>query len=346
MRKNRNSGASGNGNLFAAIDLGTNNCRLLIARPLPNGGFRVVEAFSRIVRLGEGLNGSGSLSEAAIERTIDALQVCAEKIARRRVRKVRCVATAACRKAPNSDEFVDSVRERTGLELEIISPEEEARLALSGCTSLLQGHDGPSMVFDIGGGSTELAVAGPMGDSDLTVLELGTFPLGVVTFAEQFGGGEVSEAQFCHMSELARDTFREFEERVSLGRDAENGQLQLLGTSGTVTTLGGMYLDLARYSRAAVDGLYAPVDAFRRISADLRKMNLAERTEHPCIGRGRADLVIAGCAILEGLLDVWSAPNMIVADRGLREGILLNLMRNEHDRMNGRRNGGKPPCGV
>lgn len=341
MRKKRRSGASGS-NLFAAIDLGTNNCRLLIARPLPNGAFRVVEAFSRIVRLGEGLSDAGMLSTAAMDRTIDALKVCAEKIARRRVRQVRCVATAACRNAPNAKDFVTAVRERTGLVLEIITPDEEARLALSGCTSLLRGHDGPSMVFDIGGGSTELAVAGPDGDTALTVLELGTFPLGVVTFAEQFGGGEVSDTQFAAMVDLARETFLEFEDRVALGPHAANGQLQLLGTSGTVTTLGGMYLDLARYSRAAVDGLYAPVGEFRRISADLRKMNLTQRTEHPCIGRGRADLVIAGCAILEGLLDVWDAPNMIVADRGLREGILLNLMQHEHNRMTG----GRPPCGA
>lgn len=311
------------GNL-AALDLGTNNCRLLIARP-EGEDFVIVDAFSRIVRLGEGLAATGRLSEAAIERTISALSVCADKLCRRRVTLARSVATEACRQAANGAEFVARVQHETGIMLDIISAREEARLAVLGCQTLLESGEGPALIFDIGGGSTELVLIEGRGAS-LRILDWLSAPFGVVSLAEtvaQHGDGPAERAAaYDDMLQCIRDAFADFAARLP----TERGALRLLGTSGTVTTLASVYLGLARYDRRAVDGLIVPSEAMRSIAQRLAAMSLAERVELACIGDERADLVVAGCAILEGILDIWPAERLGVADRGIREGILRSLL--------------------
>ncbi|MEH3046018.1 Ppx/GppA phosphatase family protein [Sphingomonas adhaesiva] len=308
---------------YAALDLGTNNCRLLIARP-QGDGFAVVDAFSRIVRLGEGLSATGALSDAAIERTIAALKVCADKLRRRNVRLARSVATEACRRASNGTHFIARALEETGIHLDIISAEEEARLAVLGCHALLEPGTGPALVFDIGGGSTELVLV----DADTAVPRVRDWhsaPWGVVSLTESAGGGRTAEeraAAYRRMRALVAESFAPFAARLPALADAP----RLLGTSGTVTTLASVHLGLERYDRAQVDGLIAPAAAMRAISQELAGMSLAERAQLPCIGRERADLVVAGCAILEGILDIWPAERLGVADRGIREGILRRLM--------------------
>ena len=309
---------------YAALDLGTNNCRLLIARP-QGDGFAVVDAFSRIVRLGEGLAHTGALSDAAIERTIAALRVCADKLRRRNVTLARSVATEACRQAVNGTAFIARVREETGIHLDIISAEEEARLAVLGCHALLEPGTGPALVFDIGGGSTELVLI----DTDTTVPRVRDWhsaPWGVVSLTESAGGGgdaEERERAYARMRALVAESFAPFAARLP---KLTGTPPRLLGTSGTVTTLASVHLGLERYDRSQVDGLIAPAAAMRRISQDLAGMSLAERSQLPCIGRERADLVVAGCAILEGILDLWPAERLGIADRGIREGILRRLM--------------------
>lgn len=308
---------------YAALDLGTNNCRLLIARP-QGDGFAVVDAFSRIVRLGEGLAHSGALSDAAIERTIAALRVCADKLKRRNVTLARSVATEACRRASNGASFIARVLEETGIHLDIISAEEEARLAVLGCHALLEPGSGPALVFDIGGGSTELVLV----DADTTVPRVRDWhsaPWGVVSLTESAGGGNTAEERaraYKRMRTLVVESFAPFAARLP----RPTGVPRLLGTSGTVTTLASVHLGLERYDRSQVDGLIAPAAAMRTISQELAGMSLAERAKLPCIGRERADLVVAGCAILEGILDLWPAERLGVADRGIREGILRRLM--------------------
>ena len=308
---------------YAALDLGTNNCRLLIARP-QGDGFAVVDAFSRIVRLGEGLAHSGALSDAAIERTIAALRVCADKLKRRNVTLARSVATEACRRASNGASFIARVLEETGIHLDIISAEEEARLAVLGCHALLEPGTGPALVFDIGGGSTELVLV----DADTTVPRVRDWhsaPWGVVSLTESAGGGNTAEERaraYRRMRTLVAESFAPFAARLP----RPTGVPRLLGTSGTVTTLASVHLGLERYDRSQVDGLIAPAAAMRSISQELAGMSLAERAKLPCIGRERADLVVAGCAILEGILDLWPAERLGVADRGIREGILRRLM--------------------
>lgn len=308
---------------YAALDLGTNNCRLLIARPAP-GGFRVVDAFSRIVRLGEGVARTGLLDPVAMDRTVDALKICADKIARHGVWDLRCVATAACRAAGNATAFIERARRETGLRIDVIDASEEAALALSGCMSLLDRHDGPALVFDIGGGSTELALADIRPGRRHELVSFASLPVGVVNFAEDFGGVDVDDATYEAMVARARDAFAAFAARTRAGLDLE--RLMVVGTSGTVTTLAGVFLDLARYDRAAVDGLTVPSRRLREIADHLKTLPLSGRARHPCVGPGRADLVIGGCAILQAVMDLWPVERLTVADRGLREGILLGLM--------------------
>jgi exopolyphosphatase/guanosine-5'-triphosphate,3'-diphosphate pyrophosphatase len=317
-------------NSYAAIDLGTNNCRLLIARP-QGVNFVVIDAFSRVVRLGEGLAQTGRLSDEAMDRALGALTVCAEKLKKRNVHLARSVATEACRRATNGEEFIERVRRETGIVLDVISAEEEARLAVLGCHILLEDGGGPAVVFDIGGGSTELVLI-EQGGPVPQIVDWQSVPWGVVSLTETCGRDESSaEARarrYAEMRGMVRESFTPFAERIA---DAISPGLRLLGTSGTVTTLASVHLELPQYDRRAVDGLIVPSESMREISARLSSMSPAERRELPCIGSERADLVVAGCAILESILDIWPAPRLGVADRGIREGILRSLMHADNE---------------
>lgn len=310
---------------YAALDLGTNNCRLLIARP-QGDGFAVVDAFSRIVRLGEGLATSGKLSDAAIERTIGALRICSDKLKRRNVTLARSVATEACRRATNGAAFIERAYEETGIHLDVISAEEEARLAVLGCHVLLEPGNDPALVFDIGGGSTELVLIDGQG-AQPRVLDWFSAPWGVVSLTESepldAESAEQRRAGYARMRARVAEAFSGFAQ--SLGRHGRDAG-RLLGTSGTVTTLASLHLDLPSYDRRAVDGLLVPADAMRAISSRLAGMSIEERSRLACIGNERADLVVAGCAILEAILDIWPSQRLGVADRGIREGILRSLM--------------------
>ena len=309
---------------YAAIDLGTNNCRLLVARPT-DAGFRVIDAFSRIVRLGEGLGGSGQLSEAAMRRTIGALKVCAGKMRRDRVDRVRSVATEACRQAGNCGAFLDRVAAETGIELEMISSTEEARLALLGCMPLLDGDEPYGLMFDIGGGSTEVVWL-DLSAGRPDIIGCLSVPHGVVNLSERHRAGEFGDESYHVIVEELEAYMAEFCGQYGIGEAVERGEVQMLGTSGTVTTLAGVHLDLPRYDRAAVDGTFLGAKEARRVSERLCAMDGGERAAHPCIGSERADLVVAGCAVLEAILARWGVERLRVADRGLREGILLELM--------------------
>jgi len=316
---------------YAALDLGTNNCRLLIARPAEEG-FVVVDAFSRIVRLGEGLTATGRLSEAAMDRAVSALSVCADKLRRRRVSLVRSVATEACRRASNGREFVQRVYRETGIALEIISPEQEARLAVLGCHALLEPGEGNALVFDIGGGSTELILIDAE-ESPPRVIDWFSAPWGVVSLSEtepHVGTDRAGLlASYAQMRGRVTESFAQFAAKLEPGERPG----RLLGTSGTVTTLASVHLDLPSYDRRLIDGLVVPVTAMREISSKLAGMTVAQRAELPCIGHERADLVVAGCAILDAILDIWPAERLGVADRGIREGILRSLMARDRARM-------------
>jgi exopolyphosphatase / guanosine-5'-triphosphate,3'-diphosphate pyrophosphatase len=315
---------------YAALDLGTNNCRLLVATPTKPGRFRVVDSFSRIVRLGEGLTANGRLGENAMRRAIDALAICAAKLKSRPVRRMRLIATEACRAAENGDEFLERVRARTGLRLEIIDRETEARLAVSGCAPLVAERAPGAVLFDIGGGSTEIILCdlrerrGPRLDKSIAAWT--SLPVGVVSLAERFGGRDVThdiyEAMVAHVAAMIDG----FAGRDRLAELANHPEFHLLGTSGTVTTLAGLLLGLERYDRRQVDGLWVTAGDLDRATTTLRGWSYDERVANACIGPDRADLVLAGCAVLDAIRAVWPSERLRVADRGLREGILLTLM--------------------
>jgi exopolyphosphatase/guanosine-5'-triphosphate,3'-diphosphate pyrophosphatase len=309
---------------FAALDLGTNNCRLLIAAPRGRR-FRIIDAYSRIVRLGEGMTNSGALSEAAMGRALGAIRICAEKIAKRGVTRQRSIATQACRAAANGAEFLARVETDTGLRFEIISPAEEARLAVRGCAELFDSKAPTGLVFDIGGGSTELSWVVPgRGRAAPQIAAWVSLPCGVVNLSEDWGGRDMSDETYERLVTSVQEQIRAFGDPASV-RSRFNGAAHLIGTSGTVTSIAGVHLGLARYRRSDVDGLWLTRDDVRAVSANLLAMDFATRASEPCIGVERADLVVCGCAILEALLREWPSERIRVGDRGLREGILADL---------------------
>ncbi len=328
----------GGPSVYGALDLGTNNCRLLVARP-SRRGFQVIDAFSRIIRLGEGVSQTGRLSEAAMSRTMEALKVCSEKMERRNVHRSRLIATEACRIAANGCDFVGRVRQETGLDLEVVSRETEARLAVAGCASLLDRNCDWALVFDIGGGSTELiwldlrrlnsGKRQSMGDRarvQAAIVAWTSLSVGVVTLAEKFGGQLVDKCLFAAMVDDVLAKLQPFEKAHALARQVARGGAHLMGTSGTVTTIAGVHLGLETYSRSKVDGCWLNKEEIRIVSEGLLELSYEGRASQPCIGPERADLVLAGCAILEAIMRLWPCRRLRVADRGLREGILTSLM--------------------
>jgi exopolyphosphatase/guanosine-5'-triphosphate,3'-diphosphate pyrophosphatase len=317
------------GPTYAALDLGTNNCRLLVARATRDG-FRVIDAFSRIIRLGEGITSSGRLSEAAIIRAVDALRVCRSKMRNRGVTRSRLIATEACRSAENGRDFLTRVKEQVGIDLEIVDRETEARLAATGCTPLADPQADGVILFDIGGGSSELVrlsrcVPTKRGPPLPEIRAWMSIPIGVVTLAERHGGINVTR-------EIFEAMIREVGQHVDRFA-AENGGglsgLHLLGTSGTVTTIAGVYLELLRYERRRVDGCWLTDGQVSGVVEQLLNMNYEGRVANPCIGAERADLVLAGCAILEAIRRAFPCERLRVADRGLREGMLVQMMRED-----------------
>jgi exopolyphosphatase / guanosine-5'-triphosphate,3'-diphosphate pyrophosphatase len=320
------SPAAGAG-VYAALDLGTNNCRLLIACPTGDG-FRVVDSFSRIIRLGEGISATGSLSDAAIERAIAALSICRDKIQSKKAKRLRLIATEACRAASNADGFRDRVAAETGIRLEVIDRETEAALAVIGCSPLLDQKGRGAILFDIGGGSTELVrIERDPSERDATprIRAWTSIPLGVVKLAEHFGGRDVTDQSYAAMVQEVAQYVAPF----ATEHGADLGDMHLLGTSGTVTTLAGVHLNLLRYDRRRIDGVWMNNADVTATIVRLLGMSYQDRANNNCISIERADLVLAGCAILDAIRNAFPLPRLRVADRGLREGMLVEMMRED-----------------
>ena len=319
---------------YAAIDLGTNNCRLLIVEPQGNS-FKVIDSFSRIVRLGDGLESSNKLSADAMQRTIDALRVCATKIRRHRVRWVRCVATEACRKAENGEAFINQIEKTTRLRFEIIGGKDEAELAAIGCGALFDRQFPHAIVFDIGGGSTEITCLS-LKKGRYELQDMISLPLGVVRLSEKYDGENISREIYAQIRDEAEKMIRAFAEKQTF-YDDNFSDVQLIGTSGTVTTLAAIHKGLQKYNRNVVDGTVMKRDEVIAVIQSLMNMSHEERQNNNCIGRERADLVLSGCAVLEAIIRAWPLENLKIADRGIREGILLRLIRKTRRRQKMRR---------
>lgn len=318
---------------IAAIDLGTTSCRLLIAQP-EGTTFRVVDSFSRVVRLGEGIQKNNHLQPNAIERTVEALQICHDKIKKHKVHKMRAVTTEACRRAHNSQDLLDRARKDLNIHLEIISPIEEARLALSGCAAVLNPSIPYAVAFDIGGGSTEIIwlklLPAPKNRRPQTpiveVIDCTSLPFGVVTLSEIYGTHFTDFGIYEDLRQKVAQAVEVFTQKNNISMLMNKGQVQMAGTSGTITTIAALNLNLPRYDRRLIDGVFLKIQDIHKISQQLRAMSHRERAQNSCIGPQKADLVVMGTAILEGICDVWSFPHLRVADRGVREGILMDLL--------------------
>lgn len=337
--------ASGSSELYAALDLGTNSCRMLIAEPR-GAGFHVVDSFSKSVQLGTGLERSGNLSRGSMSRTVQALRICQQKLKRHKVRRMRLVATEACRRASNAKDFVDRAHRETGLRLDIIEPEEEARLAVISCAPLVSPKAENLLVVDIGGGSTELVWIDiskvPKHDRPQSIMRLHSgfkqaaseipeaqvvdwisVPLGVATLREQFNDVEDDSARFALMSWFFEENLSEF----SPYHDTERTErFQIVGTSGTVTTVAASHLGLKRYDRTKVDGLRMTSDQIDKVIRSYLSMGPHGRRADPRIGSDRHALIMSGAAILQALMRCWPTNRLSVADRGLREGLLYAQM--------------------
>ncbi len=315
---------------YGAIDLGTNNCRLLVAVPKSNPideiRFDVVGSFSRIVRLGESLSSTGKLSEQAMERTIEALKLCANIMKANNVTNYQAISTEACRRASNGQEFLEIVSRETNVNMAVISSQREAELTFSGCSPVLDTNKPYGLVFDIGGGSTELMWIEGANTLTPKVAAFHSIPEGVVTLAEKYGNDVSGEDGYEKLISIISPWLDEFDAKCGVSKAAANGELNMLGTSGTVTTLGALHLGLRRYERNRVDGMVIDFESITTISRRLAAMNHEARSSHPCIGIERADLVVMGCALLEAVTRRWDVGRLRVADRGIREGLLLESM--------------------
>ena len=330
----RPAGTVESDSVFAALDLGTNNCRLLIASPqLENdnsagarvGGFRVFDSFSRIVRLGEGVSTTGMLSQEAMERTMVALKACQKKLGRYDLSASRFVATEACRRAENGLKFLADVRSELGMDIDVISTEDEAKLAFTGCSALLTNDSKRAIVFDIGGGSTELMWVDV--ESGKTIDDWLSVGFGVMNLSDKFGGSNLADITFKDMVSTLVSKLKDFDIANKISQTIADTKVQLLSTSGTVTTLAAIFMDLPRYDRSKIDGITLPVADIRATTQKLLNMKQYERFNHPCIGADRADFILSGCAIFEAISTLWPTKDIIIADRGVREGIILSLLK-------------------
>lgn len=323
--------------IFAALDLGTNNCRLLIARPIvtkdgSGPGIKVVDTFSRIVRLGEGLSVSNQFLPEAMSRTLAALKTCQKKIEKSSAVMMRYVATEACRQAANSREFLEQVRKETGLEIEIVSNEEEAKLAFLGCSSLLGPQAENAVVFDIGGGSTEFmwvkrdTMAPPELMCEHRIIDWLSLNQGVMNLSEKFGGTAFAEMYFDELVGHLVKTLRGFDRKNKISEAVAAGNVHMLSTSGTLTTVAAIHLGLSRYERSRIDGVTFSVDELRDAGQEIIAMRPSERFSNACIGPERSDYIISGCAIFEAICTLWPISRITIADRGVREGIIISLM--------------------
>ena len=335
--RRRSHGRSGKGRrpqTFAALDLGTNNCRLLIARA-SGDDFKVIDSYSRVVRLGKGLASTGRLSDESMDAAIEALAVCASKMKARRVKRWRCVATEACRKASNGQEFLDRAKEEGGVNLEIISPRVEARLAVMGCLNLIDMTKEVALVIDIGGGSTELSwvdvrrLKDPNEESRVhrpPISAWASLPVGVVTLSEMVPETDDRETWYADMKAKVREAIAEQGCETRFTKTFKEGRGHLIGTSGTITSLAGIHLKLPFYQRDKVDGLWLRSSDALKVARDMASRSPEDRAKEPCIGEDRARLLVAGCAITDVICEMWPSKMIRVADRGLREGMLRGLM--------------------
>ena len=331
--------------LYGSIDLGTNTCRLLIAKLIPTEDGRVfspVESLSRVVRFGENLDsgqtGTRRLSPQAVDRALMALEECKKLLQRYNVRHMRCVATAACRYAENTEEFVQEALNKTGIRVEVISPQEESELAVAGCAELFDEQFSHAIVFDIGGGSTEFVWTEILPDQGFRIVDSISFPYGFATSKE-----DLRDADKClKITQSVSSAVNDFAVEYKIRELFHAGKVQMIGASGTITTLAAIAMDLDRYDKKSVHEVPLCRETLKYVFRYLSNTKYKERVEHPCIGQQRAESIMGGVALFKAIDEVLNIDPIIAADRGVREGILHTLARQNEQKSMGMKNTSTP----
>ena len=302
---------------LASIDVGSNTLRLLIAEPAVSTPIRPILAERRITRLGENFLSERILQPAAMDRSIAALKEFVELMGHNGVSAYSAGATAVVREAGNGSTFLDVVQRETGLRVRLLSGSEEARLSLLGAASVISNKDSAMVVFDIGGGSTELVWQGEGRSSDMDSCSL---PVGVVHLTETFLQGDPPGHEPC--LQLRKDVAN-----VLTGLSFHNDFPDALwvGTAGTVTTLASMWYGLVEYDPARINGTVLESTWLAALCARLAEMKLAERRKLTGLEPGREDLILAGGLVTLEMMDTFGFSQFTVSDAGLLEGLFLEL---------------------
>jgi len=304
---------------FASIDVGSNTLRLLIAEPAVSAPIRPIRVERRITRLGENFLPDRTLQPQAIERSIAALQEFVELMSQNGVSQYSAGATAVVREAGNGSNFLDLVERKTGLNVRLLSGSQEARLSLLGVSSVISNKESAMVIFDIGGGSTELVWKGKGDDS---AIESRSLPLGVVHLTETFLKGDPPGQEPCLK-------LRRYVTSI-LGELSSNEELHdtlWVGTAGSVTTLASMWYELPEYDADRINGTVLGRTWLAHLCSRLAEMKLAERRELSGLEPGREDIILAGGLVTLEMMDTFGFSQFTVSDAGLLEGLFLDLCR-------------------
>ena len=302
-------------NRFAAIDLGSTNCRLVIVDIIEDK-YKIICSFSEILNLGRNLSFSNEFNDEIIEKTIEIFKIISQKLKYYNVLSYRCVATEACRQSINSDELVKRIHERTNIEIEIIPSKEEARLCLKSCLNHNVNLNDFNLVFDIGGGSTEIIIFDSIySNKDFDFLSI---PIGVINFSEKVSLFKTEKV----LGQLEKQMMF-----FSKKKKIHNEPISIIGSCGTVTTLCAIHLKLNYYQKSLVDNTLLEIEDLKQTCNFVKRLSSEEKEKHPCIGPQRINLLDNGILILEKILESWPVKRILVSDRGLREGIILDQIK-------------------
>jgi len=300
------------GPVVAAIDCGTNSTRLLVT-----DGSRAVERLMRITRLGEGVDGTGRLSPDAIARTVSVLREFRSAMDRDGVQAVRMSATSAVRDASNREQFMAAAEDVVGIRPEVLSGMEEGRLAFAGATAELDPSNGPFLVVDIGGGSTELVVGRdePVGVESMDV--------GCVRITEKFLHHDPPRPE--ELSDALMEVRDQLEDAVRAVPELNDAQ-QMIGLAGTVTTVAAVELGLTEYDRDRIHHFWltraAAEDVFRTLATESR----AARLGNPGLEEARADVIVGGCVVLVAVLRYFDLSGCLVSESDILDGLASSLL--------------------
>lgn len=314
---------------FAAIDLGSRNCRTIVGCQSKAGAFEYIETYSKSVSLADGVAASKKLSRKSMDRTIEALAFCSKVLSRYAGLTYLAVATDAMRRAENASVFIKRVKRELGLIISIITPQEEAYYAALGCIEVLSLETEIFVVFDIGGGSSEIALCRQKSDKDIELIDSLSIPYGVINLLES--KDHLTFSGYSNLVQKISDLSRDFLNQYATTLDFVNN-FQCIGTSGTTTTVAALNMNLRFYDREKINDSILQFSEILKTVHYVQSLSEDERKLHPYISQSNEDLVLGGLTILEGIVRGLPASTITVTDRGVRDGVVYALT---HDKCKG-----------